>query len=41
MPGEPIPPVDSPLSDEFADELASQPADERVYRVALRLHEPT
>lgn len=41
MPGEPTPPADSSLSDEFADELASQPADERVYRVAFHLHEPT
>jgi len=41
MPGEPTPPVDSSLSNEFADELASQPADERVYRAALQLHEPT
>ncbi len=34
-------PPDSSLADEFADELASQPADERVYRVAIQLHEPT
>lgn len=35
------PPADSSLADGFADELASQPADERVYRVAIQLHEPT
>lgn len=29
------------LTDEFASELESKPADERVYRVALQLYEPT
>ena len=34
-------PTDLDLADRFADECRSQPADERVYRVALQLHEPT
>lgn len=34
-------PPDSSLADEFGDELASQPADERVYRVAIQLHDST
>lgn len=41
MSDRPTRPTDSSLADEFTDELASQPADERVYRVAIQLHEPT
>ncbi|SFS10602.1 hypothetical protein SAMN05216559_3767 [Halomicrobium zhouii] len=40
MTDEPTSPPDSSLADELSAELASQPADERVYRVALQLHEP-
>lgn len=35
------PPSDTSLAGDFADELGSRPADERVYRVALQLSEPT
>lgn len=41
MADERAPPADSSLADEFGDGLASQPADERVYRAAIQLHEPT
>lgn len=34
-------PPDLDLADRFADDRRSQPADERVYRVALQLYEPT
>jgi predicted transcriptional regulator len=35
------PPSEFGLADEFGAELAAEPADERVYRVALQLYEPT
>ena len=35
------PPSEFDLADEFGAELAAEPADERVYRVALQLYEPT
>ena len=34
-------PLESSLAADFADELSSRPADERVYRAALQLTEPT
>lgn len=41
MPDEPTRPTDSSLADELSNEMASQPADDRVYHVAVQLHEPT
>lgn len=35
------PPGEFDLADEFGADLAAEPADERVYRVALQLYEPT
>lgn len=35
------PPAEFDLSDNFTAELDGEPADERVYRVALQLYEPT
>ena len=35
------PPTEFDLATEFASALDSEPADERVYRVALQLYEPT
>jgi len=35
------PPSEFDLADEFGADLAAEPADERVYRVALQLYEPT
>lgn len=41
MTGDSTGPPKSSLADEFGSTLADQPADERVYRVAVQLAEPT